>query len=107
MPPGRCPWCVVGELGPVMPVNRNVPNLGPRLSVLDHTGKRVARIGGRHAGLGPAEFVAPHGIAVDGHGDIYVGEVSWTQWPQLWPEQARPDGLRSLHKFRRVDGTAP
>ena len=102
MPPGKCPYCFVGELGPVMPVNRDVPNLGPRISILDHTGKRVARFGGQHAGLGPAEFIAPHGIAVDSRGDIYVGEVSWTQWPQLWPGAEMPDDLRSLHKFRRI-----
>jgi hypothetical protein len=23
----------------------------------------------------PGQFVAPHGIAIDSHGDIYVGEV--------------------------------
>src|SRR4051794_8971746 len=102
MLPGRCPHCFVGELGPVMSVNRDVPNLGPRISILDHTGKRVGRFGGQHAGLGPAEFVAPHGIAVDSRGDIYVGEVSWTQWPQLWPGAEMPDDLRSLHKFRKV-----
>jgi len=39
---------------------------------------------------------------VDSHGDIYVGEVSWTQWPQLFADQPRPDNLRSLHKFRKV-----
>jgi hypothetical protein len=26
--------------------------------------------------------LAPHGLAVDSRGDIYVGEVSWTAWPQ-------------------------
>jgi hypothetical protein len=104
MPPGSCPHCFVGELGPVMGVNREIPNLGPRISILDHTGKRVARFGGQHAGLGPAEFIAPHGLAVDSRGDIYVGEVSWTQWPQLWPGAEMPDDLRSLHKFRRIGG---
>ena len=54
------------------------------------------------AGIGPGEFMAPHGLAVDSHGDIYVGEVSWTNWPQTWPNQPRPDNLRSLHKFRKV-----
>lgn len=88
--------------GPVMAVHRDQPNLGPLLSVLDHTGQRVARIGGAIAGLGPAEFIAPHGIAVDGRGDIYVGEVSWTQWPQLYPGRDRPAGLRSLHKLRQL-----
>ena len=99
---GKCPVCYVGELGPTMGVNRAVPNLGPRLSILDHTGKRIGRIGGLHAGLGAGEFVAPHGIAVDSRGDIYVGEVSWTEWPRLFPETPAPDDLRSLHKFRKV-----
>ena len=99
---GKCPVCYVGELGPGMGVNRDVPNLGPRLSILDHTGKRIGRIGGLHAGLGVDEFVAPHGIAVDSRGDIYVGEVSWTEWPRLFPETPAPDDLRSLHKFRKV-----
>ena len=105
MPHGKCPVCYIGELGPVMAVNRDVPNLGPRLTIVDRTGKRLGRIGGLHAGLGPGEFLAPHGIAVDSHGDIYVGEVSWTQWPQLYPGKPYPDDLRSLHKFRKVDGT--
>ena len=86
-----------------MPVNRNVPNIGPRLSVVDHTGKRLARIGAATGpGLGPTEFQAPHGITVDSRGDIYVGEVSWTNWPTFYPDVPRPEGLRSLHKFRKV-----
>jgi hypothetical protein len=32
------------------------------------------------SGLPPGQFSAPRGIAVDRHGDIYVGEVSWTAW---------------------------
>ena len=28
MPPGKCPICYIGELGPTMAVNRNAPNLG-------------------------------------------------------------------------------
>ena len=53
-------------------------------------------------GMGPSEFLAPHGLTVDSHGDLYVGEVSWTNWPQTWPNEPRPDNLRSLHKFRKV-----
>jgi DNA-binding beta-propeller fold protein YncE len=103
MPPGRCQHCYVGELGPGMSVNRDLPNIGPRLSILDHTGKRVARLGAATGpGLGPDEFQAPHGITVDSRGDIYVGEVSWTQWPTLYGDVPRPPGLRSLHKFRKV-----
>jgi len=102
MPPGKCPVCYIGELGAVQPVSRNVPNLGPRVTIVDNTGKRISRLGGLGPGLGPTEFLAPHGLAVDSHGDLYVGEVSWTNWPQTFRDKPRPDKLRSLHKFRKV-----
>ena len=35
MPRGKCPICIVGELGPGLLVNRKYKNLGPRLSILD------------------------------------------------------------------------
>ncbi len=101
---GKCPVCYIGELGPGMPVNLNMPNIGPRVTITDMTGKRLGRIGGLHAGLNPGEFMAPHGITVDSHGDLYVGDVSWTNWPNYYPDTPRPDGLRSLQKFRRVRG---
>ena len=102
MPAGKCPVCYIGELGAVQPVNRNVPNLGPRVTIVDNTGKRVSRLGGLGPGLGPTDFLAPHGLTVDSRGDLYVGEVSWTNWPQTFKDKPRPDNLRSLHKFRKV-----
>ena len=102
MPPGKCPICYIGELGAVQPVNRNVPNLGPRVTIVDNTGKRIARLGGLGPGIGPTEFMAPHGLTVDQRGDLYVGEVSWTNWPQTFKDKPRPDNLRSLHKFRKL-----
>src|SRR5262249_802507 len=39
MPPGKCPVCYIGELGAVQPVSRNVPNLGPRVTIVDNTGE--------------------------------------------------------------------
>ncbi len=103
MPAGRQRVCYIGELGPGLAVNRNMPNIGPRIAITDHTGKRLARLGSnRGPGLGPTEFQAPHGIAVDSHGDLYVGEVSWTNWPTFYPDKPRPDNLRSLHKFRKI-----
>ena len=102
MPRGKCPVCYIGELGPGMAVNLAMPNLGPRLSILDNTGKRIARIGGLHASLEVGHFLAPHGICVDSRGDIYVGEVGWTNWTTSFPDRARPAEIRCLQKFRRL-----
>jgi hypothetical protein len=33
---------------------------------------------------------------------VYVGEVSWTAWPQLYPDLPRLDHIRSLQKFEKV-----
>lgn len=86
-----------------MPVNLAMPNLGPRISIVDNTGKRLARIGGLHASLEPGHFLAPHGLCVDSRGDIYVGEVAWTNWPTSFPDKERPTGLRVLQKYRKVE----
>jgi len=95
--------CVVGELGPVLPVNRNVPNLGPRLSIVSPKGDLIARLGGEHGpGLDPGTFQAPHGIAVDSRGDIYVGEVSYTNWPATYPDIPLPAYVRSLQKLEHA-----
>jgi hypothetical protein len=42
-------------------------------------------------------------ITVDSRGDIYVGEVSWTAWPQIYPGKPHPANLRSLQKFEKVE----
>jgi DNA-binding beta-propeller fold protein YncE len=96
------PVCYIGELGPVQPVNRHSPNLGPRVSIVDNQGKLLSRFGDMHAGTAPTSFLGPHGLAVDSQGDLYVGEVSWTQWPQFFPETPRPAYIRSLQKYERV-----
>jgi len=97
------PLCYIGEIGPTMPVNREVPNLGPRISIVDNEGNLVSRFGAAHAGYDrPDQFVAPHGMAVDSHGDIYVGEVSYTAWPQIYPNREIPLGLQTLRKLARV-----
>jgi len=105
MPPGRCPICYVGECGPVFGFNRDAPNLGPRLSILANDGTVLARIGDvRGGGVLPGQFISPHGIAADSHGDVYVGEVSATAWPQLKPDQPPPSPLPSLRKLTRLPG---
>ena len=91
--------CYVGELGPDMPVNKIWPNIGPRITIVDKNGNKVARIDDdRGQGEGIGQFIAPHGLAVDSFGDIYVGEVSWTAYgSKLDP----PREVRSLQKLVR------
>ena len=102
MPHGRNQVCYIGELGPGMAVNRNSPNLGPRVSIVDNQGKLLSRFGDPHAGTAPTSFIGPHGLAADSRGDLYVGEVCWTLWPGLFPGQPHPSNLRALQKYERV-----
>ena len=99
---GRAPLFYIGELGPTMPVNREVPNLGPRITIVSNEGKLVGRLGDLQAGTHIDQFIAPHGLALDSRGDLYVGEVSYTAWSQVYPDSQPPNGLRSLRKLVRV-----
>ena len=64
----------------------------------------LARLGHMHAGLNPGQFISPHGLAVDSRGDIYVGEVSFTNWGRRCRAKGEPlpPGLRSLQKLVKV-----
>jgi hypothetical protein len=98
-----CPVCVIGEIGPYMNVNRRTPNLGPRISIMTREGKLLSRLGiVPTAGDQPGQFLSPHGIAVDSHGDMYVGEVSSRAWPSLFPDRPVPENLRRMQKLVRV-----
>jgi DNA-binding beta-propeller fold protein YncE len=97
-----CPICYVGELGPATRTNRDYPNLGPRLSIIDNKGNLLARIGGLLPGIAEGDYMGPHGLAVDSRGDIYVAEVSHTQWRQYFPEQPMPPDLRVIRKLRKL-----
>jgi len=99
----RQPLCYIGEIGPTLPINRDVPNLGPRISIVDHEGNLLCRFGAEKAGTERADqFVAPHGMAVDSRGDLYVGEVSYASWTQVFPDREMPKGLNTLRKLVRV-----
>ncbi|MCC6468700.1 MAG: hypothetical protein IT563_10300, partial [Alphaproteobacteria bacterium] len=102
MVPGEKPLIYVGELGPRMPVNRQMPGIGPRITVYTNKGEKIARFGDNGTGLKPEQFISPHGIAVDSRGDIYVGEVSYTAWPEAFPGQTHPQPLRSFRKLVKV-----
>jgi DNA-binding beta-propeller fold protein YncE len=90
------PRFYVGEIGGGVAVNQDMPNIGPRVSIYTAKGELLARLGQRPAGLEPGQFISPHGLAVDSRGDIYVGEVSYTNWGRRGPI---PPGLRSLQKL--------
>jgi hypothetical protein len=51
-----------------------------------------------HAGLAPGQFTSPHGIAVDGRGNIYVGELSGRSWGRFSTGPA-PKRIRVIHKL--------
>lgn len=70
--------------------------IGPRLSILDRKGNVLARVGEETFGDEPGRFYAPHYIATDSRGDIYVAEVAYSEFGgQMKP----PRELRSLQKL--------
>ena len=87
----------VGELNGMEGVD-DAPGLGHRVSIYDLNGRLACRFGDKEEGQGAGQFIAPHGIAVDSHGDIYVSEVSYTiRGSHMNP----PRELRSLSKYER------
>jgi DNA-binding beta-propeller fold protein YncE len=100
---GPDPVFLVGECGPVLEFQRGAPNLGPRLSVLTTGGELVTRLCVEPSrGTGAGQFISPHGLAADSRGDVYVGEVSFTGWPNVYGHDRRPRPLRALQKLEKV-----
>lgn len=89
----------VGQLPSHLAVNADYPNIGACVTIHDLTGKRLAKLGDVRPGEGPGQFTAPHGLAVDSKGDLYVGEVSWSAWARRL-ELGRE--VRSLRKLVKV-----
>ena len=85
----------VGELGWGMSVNRDMPNIGPRVSIMTTAGKVLERLGSGY-GLEDGQFIAPHGICVDSQKSIYVGEVAHTN---ISHTATPPDNVRALQKL--------
>lgn len=66
------------------PIAKHLPS---RISILDSNGAVLGRLGdqgpyderwGAADPCRPGNFVAPHGLAIDSNGDLYVAEVTWT-----------------------------
>jgi len=69
-----------------------------RVTALAADGAVVARWGGTPPGTAGG-FTAPHGIAVDSHGDVYVAEVTYTIG--VAPGVIPPGGAPTLQKLAR------
>ena len=89
----------IGQLFTQLALNADYPNIGACVSIHDLTGRRLARLGGPRYGEGPGHFIAPHGIAVDSRGDIYIGEVSQTAFGSV---QKPPRKVRTFRKLKKV-----
>ena len=75
--------------------------LGPRVSIVDTSGKLLARLGDHPFGDEPGRFYAPHAIATDSRGDIYVAEVSYSENYGRPRDPSRE--LRSMQKLTRKE----
>ncbi len=88
----------IGELNGVA-LMEGADGIGHRVSILSPSGELLAQVGDPREGEAPGQFIAPHGVAVDSRGDVYVAEVSYTiRGRNLDP----PRDLKSLSKLRRV-----
>jgi sugar lactone lactonase YvrE len=81
---------------------KDQPNLGHRVSILDLDGNVVGRFGAAEPGTGPGQFVAPHGIAVDSHGDVYVAEVPYVALVLGYGQPPPLGELKSLSRWVRA-----
>ncbi len=89
----------IGQLFTQLKLNADYPNIGACVSIHDLTGRRLAKLGGLRYGEGPGQFIAPHGIAIDSRGDIYIGEVSQTTFGSV---QNPPRKVRSFRKLVKI-----
>ena len=70
-----------------------VTELCLRVSIFTNDGRLLTRWGGGGKDKETSLFIAPHAIAVDSRGDLYVGEVSWAVGVDRGP--------RTVQKFVR------
>ena len=76
-------------------------NIGPRVSLWTLDGKRIARVGDATRG-NASQFTAPHGVAVDSRGDIYVGEVARTAMKNQGTPIPDEQDIRCMQKLVRL-----
>jgi hypothetical protein len=82
--------------------NEDLPG---RVTVFDPSGTIVARWGASTTDrCAPGNFIAPHGICVDSHGDLYVSEVTYTYGvrPKRTGEECAGHQLQKFTRKRSV-----
>ncbi len=89
----------IGEYFAGIATNDIGMDLGPRVTIMNKKGKVLARVGRESYGDQSGRFYCPHGIAVDSRGDIYVAEVSWSDYGSKMEPQRE---LRSMQKLVKV-----
>ena len=94
----------VAELYSGVATNVTGMRIGPRITVFDRQGNVKARLGEHSFGAAPGRFYAPHGMAADSRGNIYLAEssLSETGHDRYGGTVDRSQELRSLQKLVRV-----
>jgi hypothetical protein len=96
---GREDLIYVGEYFSGISSNDVGTELGPRVTIMNTGGEIVARVGMEAYGEQVGRFFSPHGIAVDSKGDIYVAEVSHSDYGRGWNIDHE---LRSMQKLVKL-----
>ena len=74
-------------------------HLGPRITICDPNGEVLTRLSEQPPGDEPGRFYAPHGIDVDSKGNIYVAEVSYSEFGT---KGNPPRELRSMQQLLKL-----
>jgi len=89
----------IGEYFAGISSNDTGTDLGPRVTVMTTDGEVLSKVGTEPYGSQTGRFFSPHGITVDSKGDIYVAEVSHSDYGSGWDI---PQELRSMQKLVKV-----
>jgi NHL repeat. len=90
----------VGEYFSGIASNDTGTDLGPRISIFNKSGKLLSRLGKESYGPSVGRFYSPHGICVDSEGNIYVAEVSYSDYGQFLNPKRE---LRSMQKLVKTN----
>ncbi|MDV3128371.1 hypothetical protein M1247_25900 [Mycobacterium sp. 21AC1] len=89
----------IAELGPPAYLHGKIPNMGCTVSVCTRTGKVLERLGAELPGLGTGHFLAPHSLAIDEAGTVYVAEANAAYLSLLGTPAARAESLACLRRW--------